>query len=168
MSSTAVTGRLTVSFAALALLASCQTVPPLPAAYNAANAGEAGVWISESRSDEINRWYDDLLASKRKGIVILGAGWCHDSVALVEFFNSAAAADVRNRYSIIFVDVGAPQYKRAENRALAKRYRLDPMKNTPALVVVDSSGTALNSLDDARSWKNAASRSSAEIVKYFQ
>jgi hypothetical protein len=161
-------GKLAASIAALALLGSCQLVPQLPAGYHAASSREPGVWIAESRGDEITRWYSDLLVTKRKGIVILGSGWCHDSVALVDFFNSSASENIRNRYAIIFVDVGAPQYKRAENRALAKRYRLDPMRNTPALVVVDSNGNALNSLDDARSWKNAASRSSDDIVSYFQ
>ena len=164
----AAAGKLAASIAVLALLASCQSVPQLPAGYHAASTREPSVWIAESRGDEIKRWYDDLLVSKRKGIVILGAGWCHDSVALVDFFKSPAGEKIRANYAIIFVDVGAPQHKRAENRALAKRYRLDPMKNTPALVVVDSNGNALNSLDDARSWKNAASRSSDDIAKYFQ
>ena len=55
-------------------------------------------------------------------LVILGANWCHDSVGLAGWFDTPRFKDMmRDRYSIVYVDVGTPQIGKGRNLDIAQR-----------------------------------------------
>jgi Thioredoxin-like len=107
------------------------------------------------------------LTSKRV-IIVMGANWCHDSRALAGWFETPHfAAMLRDRYEVVYVDAGTPQRKgQARNQHLIKRFGGQRQKNTPYVLVLSPEGKLLNR-KDARSWRNAASRSEDEIFHFF-
>lgn len=115
---------------------------------------------------------DTALASARVSgktvIVIMGANWCHDSAGLAGWLGTPRFIDmIRDRFDIIYVDVGVPQAGRGRNLDIAKRFGIKKVKGTPLVLVLSPDGKLLNSRKDAASWRNAASRSEDEIYLYF-
>lgn len=101
--------------------------------------------------------------SGKRVLLVLGANWCHDSRALAGWLETPRfAALVAERYELVFVDVGMPQTGEGRNLEIARRFGLEDMKNTPALLVLTPDGRAVN-LESARSWRDAASRSEDAI-----
>ena len=74
---------------------------------------------------------------------------------------------MRDRYQIVYVDVGTPQLGKGRNLDIAKRFGIGKVKNTPLLIMVSAEGKLLNSKKDAASWRNAASRNEDDIYRYF-
>jgi hypothetical protein len=74
---------------------------------------------------------------------------------------------MRDRYTIVYVDVGTPQIGKGRNLDIAKRFGIRKVKNTPLLLIVSADGERMNSKKDAIGWRNAASRSEDEIYRYF-
>lgn len=96
-------------------------------------------------------------------MLVLGANWCHDSRALAGWLETPRfAALTAAHYEVVFVDVGSPQTGEGRNLDIARRFGLPDMVGTPALLVLDADGTAVN-LDTAASWRDAASRSEDAI-----
>lgn len=113
---------------------------------------------------------DNALASNdgQNIIVILGANWCHDSRTLAGWFTTPRFAEMlRDRYKIVYVDVGTPQKRQGRNLDIAKRFGIKKVKGTPLVMIVSPTGMLLNNKQDAISWRNAASRSEDEIFAYF-
>lgn len=113
---------------------------------------------------------DNVLASNegKNIVVILGANWCHDSRALAGWFAEPRFAEMlRERYQIVYVDVGMPQTGQGRNLDIAKRFGIKKVKGTPMVMMVSPTGVLLNSKKDAADWRNAASRSEDEIFAYF-
>jgi thiol-disulfide isomerase/thioredoxin len=101
--------------------------------------------------------------SGKRVVLVLGANWCHDSRALAGWLETPRfAALAATHYEVVFVDVGMPQTGEGRNLDIARRFGLEDIKNTPALLVLTPEGRALN-LDTARAWRNAASRSEDAI-----
>jgi len=102
-------------------------------------------------------------ASNRRVLLVMGANWCHDSRALAGWLASPGFAPlVAEHYEVVYVDVGTPQVGEGRNLDIARRFGLAELTGTPALLVLTAEGKAVN-LDTAASWRNAASRSEAEI-----
>jgi hypothetical protein len=100
-------------------------------------------------------------------IVIMGANWCHDSTALAKWFAAPRfAAMMGARFELVYVDAGTPQSGDGRNHNIIKRFGGKKQKNTPYVMIVSGAGKLLNR-DDARSWRNAESRSEEEIYQYF-
>jgi hypothetical protein len=74
---------------------------------------------------------------------------------------------MRDRYQIVYIDVGTPQIGKGRNLDIAKRLGIKNVKNTPLVMLVSADGVLLNSKKDAASWRNAAIRSEDEIFRYF-
>jgi hypothetical protein len=74
---------------------------------------------------------------------------------------------MRDRYSIVYVDVGTPQIGQGRNLDIARRFGIKKVKNTPLVMTISADGKLLNSKKDAISWRNAASRSEEDIYRYF-
>ncbi|MGB7655571.1 MAG: thioredoxin family protein [Novosphingobium sp.] len=108
-------------------------------------------------------------AAGKLAVIVFGADWCHDSRSLAKVLTSPAfTTEFGARFAVIFIDVGVPQAGLGRNLDLVKHYGIKQMKNTPALFVVSPKDKRLNSVDDARSWKNADSRGEAAILKWFR
>ena len=107
--------------------------------------------------------------SDKHVIVILGANWCHDSRALAGWFETPRfAAMLHDKYKVVYVDAGTPQKQgQARNQHLIERFGGHPQENTPYVMILPPYGSKLLNRKDARSWRNAASRSEDEIYDYF-
>jgi hypothetical protein len=145
--------------AGLALaLAACATVPdtaphPEARAYSASADAATDVDAALARAS----------ASGKRVLLVLGANWCHDSRALAGWLETPRfAALTAQAYEVVYVDVGSPQTGEGRNLDIARRYGLDGMTGTPALLVLTADGRTVN-LDTAASWRDAASRSEDAI-----
>jgi uncharacterized protein (DUF849 family) len=100
-------------------------------------------------------------------VIVMGANWCHDSRGLAKWFEAPRfTAMMQPKYEIVYVDAGKPQTGDGRNADVIKRFGGKKQKNTPYVMMISSSGKLLNR-DDARSWRNADSRSEDAIYRYF-
>lgn len=145
---------------ALALaLAGCATTGapkadhPEARSYDAALDAAAAVDTALARAAQRNA----------RVLVVFGANWCHDSRALAGWLETPRfAALVAAHYELVFVNVGMPQTGDGHNLGLARRFGLETVPGTPAVLVLRPDGSAVN-LDTAATWRNAASRSEEAI-----
>ncbi|MHA7820101.1 MAG: thioredoxin family protein [Erythrobacter sp.] len=107
-----------------------------------------------------------LTRASRNGkrvLLVMGANWCHDSRALAGWLESERiGALVEERYELVFVNIGMPQQGDGHNLGVAQRFGLDDLPGTPNVLVLTADGELVNA-DTATTWRNAASRSEAEI-----
>ncbi len=157
-------------FAFLLLVSVVQPVH-LWAAETAAHP-EASPYDELSEQAEVDAAVDAALGraseNGKRVILILGANWCHDSRGLAGWFEKPRfAAMLTEKYETVYVDAGTPQRKgEGRNQHLIERFGGKTQKNTPYVMVLSANGALLNR-KDARSWRNAASRSEEEIFAYF-
>lgn len=110
----------------------------------------------------------DARVSGKTVVVVLGANWCHDSVGLAGWLATPRFVNLmRERYSLVYVDVGIPQTGKGRNLDIAARFGIKKLKSTPLVLLVSGNGKLLNNKRDAVSWRNAASRSENDIYRYF-
>lgn len=164
------TSLLLLSLLLIAAPDSKATLPEQPAAAAERQSNpEALAFIAESNAQaDVDRALADAKKDGKMVLVILGANWCHDSVGLAGWLDTPRFKDMmRDRYTIVYVDVGTPQIGKGRNLDIAKRFGISKVKNTPLLLIVSADGERMNSKKDAISWRNAASRSEDEIYRYF-
>lgn len=118
-------------------------------------------------SQDVDAALTRAIASNKRVIIVMGANWCHDSIALAGWFSTPLfAAMLSAKYEIVYVDVGMPQTGNGRNLDIAKRFKAKPIKGTPTVLVLSPQGKLLNK-KEAGSWRNAASRSEDDIYHYF-
>ncbi|MEO1044393.1 MAG: thioredoxin family protein [Pseudomonadota bacterium] len=101
-------------------------------------------------------------------LIIMGANWCHDSRGLAGHLQSARFAPmIAARYELVYVDIGSPQTNEGRNLDIAARFGVENISGTPNVLIVTPDGTLRNSAEDAKSWRNAASRDADDIFAYF-
>jgi hypothetical protein len=142
-------------------------VPPAPTANSA--EPQAPVYLAERNAQaDVDGALTDAKVSGKTVIVIMGANWCHDSIALAGWLHTPRFMSMmRDRYAIVYVDVGTPQLGKGRNLDIAKRVGIRKVKNTPLVMLLSADGRLLNSKKDAANWRNAASRSEDDIYLYF-
>jgi hypothetical protein len=102
-------------------------------------------------------------ASGKHVLLIMGGSWCHDSMALWDLFHTPRTATMLDaRYETVWVDVG----HRDRNLDIARRFGLDGLHGTPTVLIIGPNGIATN-LEDAPTWRNAASRKPDAIHRHF-
>jgi len=100
----------------------------------------------------------------KKGLLVFGANWCHDSRALAAHFEKPRFQSlIRSHYKLVYVDVG----QKDRNIDLAQKFGVDAIVGTPTIFVTHSNGNVLN-LETAPTWRNAASRNEDDIWTYFR
>jgi len=103
-------------------------------------------------------------AENKKGLLVFGANWCHDSRALAAHFEKPRFERlIRENYKLVYVDVG----QKNRNIDLVQKFGVDAIVGTPTIFVTSSDGQVLN-LETAPTWRNAASRQESAIWDYFQ
>lgn len=157
-------------------LVQCESAGTHPLAQEThLTAGKLGN-SDESTSDEPRRYdaqanarvdvqlaLDDAKAFNKLGLIVLGANWCHDSRALAAQFETPRFQTlIATHYKLVYVDVG----QKTRNIDIAQAFGIDKIAGTPTVFVTNSDGEVLN-LDTAPTWRNAASRTEAEIWAYF-
>lgn len=142
------------------------SLPGLGAAALADAPGHPEARVYEAKADAgraVNAALDRAAASGRRVLLVMGANWCHDSRALAGWLETPRfAALVSQRYELVFVDVGTPQAGRGRNLDIARRFGLEDLPGTPAVLVLSPDGALLNP-DTAAGWRDAASRSEEAI-----
>jgi hypothetical protein len=106
--------------------------------------------------------------SGKRVIIIMGANWCHDSRALAGWFQTPRfKAMLDEKYEVVYVDAGIPQRRgQGRNQHLIKRFKGKKQQGTPYVMLLSPDGMLLNR-EDARGWRNAASRNEDDIYSYF-
>lgn len=103
--------------------------------------------------------------SKRNVLIVLGANWCHDSRAFAGWSESDKIGGlIKDRFELVFVNVGMPQTDDGHNQHIARRFGFDKQEGTPLVIVTSFDGIVLNS-ETAQSWRNTASRSEDAIYE---
>ncbi len=121
----------------------------------------------DSARGEIDKALAAAVARGRHVILVFGANWCHDSRALAGWFATPRfAALMRDRYEVVWINVGDSPGEKDRNADLARRFGLGAITKTPTVLIVDANGTPMN-LADAPGWSNASTRSSDAIYDYF-
>lgn len=141
-----------------AALAACATVPDTPSYPEARPYA-----VTANAASEVDAALARAAASGKRVLLVMGANWCHDSTALAGWLATPRfAALTAARYDVVYVDVGVPQTGKGRNLDIARRFGLDSVPGTPALLVLTAEGKVINR-DTAATWRNAASRSEEAI-----
>lgn len=97
-------------------------------------------------------------------LLVLGANWCHDSVALKQQFSQPELSPLlQQRFVLALVDVGYLEY----GQALTNRYGLPLYYATPTVMVIAPHNSQLLNKMDLLHWSNAASYDLAAYQQYF-
>ena len=144
------------------------TPAPPPVVERSGNPEGLAYFADRHAQRDVDRALADARVSGKSVVVIMGANWCHDSVGLAGWLDTPRFMDMmRDRYEVVYVDVGTPQIGKGRNLDIAKRFGIGKVRNTPLVMMLSPNGKLLNSKKDAISWRNAASRSEEDIYRYF-
>ena len=106
-------------------------------------------------------------AAGKLTLAVFGANWCHDSRALAGILTTPRfRALIQAEYEVVYIDVGVPQTGNGRNLDLAGRYGVTDIVGTPTVLVLDFD-RLLNSPEDAKSWRNASTRSQDTIFAWL-
>lgn len=164
---------MNISILALTLLQTLvhMTAPqpaPSPPLERKANPESPAYFADRNAQFDVERALAEAKITGKTVLVIMGANWCHDSVALAGWLDTPRFKEMmRDRYQTVYVDVGTPQIGKGRNLEIARGFGIKKVKNTPLVMLVSAEGRLLNSKKDAAGWRNAASRSEDEIYRYF-
>ena len=119
--------------------------------------------VTQDPSAQVDAALASAAANDTHALLVMGANWCHDSRALAGWLETPRFQDlIAKEYELVFVNVGMPQTGDGHNLDIAQRFGLDELPGTPNVLVIDGSGSLINT-ETATSWRNAASRSEDEI-----
>ena len=148
-------------------LSACAT---MPAGQHAVALPDAAPFADDSDAAvELPAALAAAAIADHKVLAIFGANWCHDSRALAGWLETPRfRALTDDAYEIVYIDAGVPQTGKGRNLELAETYGVAGIEGTPTVLVLDADGALLNTPADAKSWRNAASRSEDEIFDWLQ
>lgn len=161
--------RVACAVAVLGLLTGGCAPQPVGVAESAPKATDKFFPAQSDGRADLYRAIADARASSRRAVIVFGADWCHDSLALAKLLRSPAfQSEFGSRYSVTMIDVGKPQTGAGRNLELVQRFGIVGLSSTPVMVVIDRNGKALNSAIDAVSWRNADGRKTADVLAWFR
>ena len=151
---------------ALALTAACFALAPAAASEKRTIPGVEDAYKTGAFIADPMPAIDAALARARQSgkpvLLVMGANECHDSAWLANLLATDRFAPVRDRYAIVYADIGMPHVKGlGRNPDVPKRFGFR-IKGTPTVAILDAEGTVLNR-KAAPKWRNAASRSDDDI-----
>lgn len=95
-------------------------------------------------------------------ILVFGANWCPDAVALARFLD-ALGDKLEGRAQVLLIDVG----RHDRNQHLVRRYALGrKLEGVPAVLVLDAAGEVLNG-DDVYRWRTARSSEPRAVADWL-
>lgn len=151
---------------ALAFAAALLPLAPASAAETRTIPGVADPYKSDAFGPDPMPAIDAALAkagqSGKPVLLVMGTNGCHDSAWLANLLATDRFAPVRDRYEIVYADIGMPHIRGlGRNPEVAKRFGFR-IRGTPTVAILDANGTVLNR-KAAPKWRNAASRSDDDI-----
>ena len=97
-------------------------------------------------------------------LVVMGANWCHDSRAFIDYLDDPAlAALIEDRYVVERVNVGFFDHV----RGVVAHWNVPIIYGTPTVLVIEPNRNAVLNRDSLSYWRNADSLSAAEAVTYL-
>ena len=119
---------------------------------------------------QLTRTLAEAREQGKLALVVFGADWCHDSLALANALEDPAIRPlIDTHYRVVFLDAGSPQTGQGRNMDLAAELGVTDITGTPTLIVIGRDGRIRNA-GTARAWRNAASRKvgaiAAELAGY--
>jgi hypothetical protein len=99
--------------------------------------------------------------SGKRVLLVMGTNTCHDSAWFANLVATDRFAAVRDRYVLVYADIGMPHADFVRHPEVPKRFGFK-IKGTPTIAILDADGQVLNR-KAAPKWRNAASRSDDEI-----
>ncbi|HEY0596894.1 thioredoxin family protein [Sphingopyxis sp.] len=150
----------------IALIAALIALTPAAASETRTIPGVEDPYKSEAFvADPVPAIDAALVKARQSGkpvLLVMGTGGCHDSAWLANLLATDRFAPVRDRYEIVFADIGMPHIRGlGRNPDVPKRFDFR-IKGTPTVAILDAGGHVLNR-KTAPKWRNAASRSDDEI-----
>lgn len=133
------------------------------------NHAEAAVYDAQRDAEaDVNAALGRAKARGVNTIIIMGANWCHDSRGLAGHLRSERFQPlISAHYEVVYVDIDTPQNGEGRNLDIAARYGVTDISGTPNVLVISPAGKLVNTAEDARSWRDAASRDADDIYAYF-
>lgn len=97
-------------------------------------------------------------------MVIMGANWCHDSMAFLRKLESAEMQElVANRYEYAIVDVGYLEH----GSEIIQRFGKPVIYGTPTVLIINPQNNQLLNNQNTHRWRDADSISLEDTVSYF-
>ena len=97
-------------------------------------------------------------------MVVMGADWCHDSRAFIDYLEDPAfAALVEERYVVERVNVGFYDHV----RGVVAHWDLPVIYGTPTVLVIEPNSNTVLNRDSLSHWRSADALGAAEAVNYF-
>ncbi|MBE1527403.1 hypothetical protein GGC65_001859 [Sphingopyxis sp. OAS728] len=153
---------------ALALAAALLAIAPATASETRTIPGVADPYKTDAfnpDADPIAQIDAALAAARTAGkrvLLVMGTNGCHDSAWLANLLGTDRFAPVRDRYEIVYADIGMPHIRGlGRNPDVPERFDFR-IKGTPTVAILDAEGRVLNR-KAAPKWRNAASRRDDDI-----
>lgn len=103
-------------------------------------------------------------AADKKAVVVIGANWCHDSLAMVKKLKDDSIQPVLDQsYEVGYVSVG--YFDQAMD--LSAAYGMPMILGTPTVLILDPKTGAIQNSDTRHKWRNAYSISQEDVTAYF-
>ena len=136
-----------------------------PSVNAAQEASAASPFLAEQTvMQQLPQLEQQATAQQKLLLVVLGASWCHVSMALVkQFHQQPLQQQLAQRFVIAYADVG---YLEA-GRDISQRYGLPLYYATPSVLIINPETRQLLNKADLMHWSNAASLKTAEYRQYF-
>ena len=111
---------------------------------------------------------DAVLAKAREhdklAIIIMGANWCEDSLAMVRHLDDPAMQGlIQDHYESLLVDVGYLEH----GRDVINRFGMPVIYGTPTVLVVDPVSEQQINRAGMHIWRDAKKMSTEEVLAYF-
>lgn len=169
----AIIGAVLAALFTISLTASAATLDPAKTETQAENGDadhpEVAAYDAERDAEaDVDAALERARARGVNTIIIMGANWCHDSRGLAGHLQSERFQPlISAHYEVVYIDVHTPQNGEGRNLDIAARYGVTDINGTPNVLIISPEGKLLNTADDARSWRDAASREADDIYAYF-
>ncbi len=97
-------------------------------------------------------------------MVVMGADWCHDSRAFIDYLDDPAFASlIAERYVVERVNVGFYEYV----RGVVDHWDVPIIYGTPTVLVIEPDSNTVLNRDSLSYWRNADSLGVEKTVPYF-
>ncbi|MBG22796.1 MAG: hypothetical protein CMF22_04975 [Idiomarinaceae bacterium] len=113
---------------------------------------------------DIKQAQQDAAAEDKLLMLVLGADWCHDSIALMDRFNEPSLqAELQQKFVMRAVDVGYL----TQGFAVTEAYGQPTYYGTPTVMIIDPESGQVVNKSDWQYWTNAASHDAQTFANYF-
>ncbi|MBT4520476.1 MAG: hypothetical protein HOC23_10765 [Halieaceae bacterium] len=137
-----------------------------------ANAGRAQEFTPFPETDSYAGVFAQMNAARKRAVAsdkllmyVMGANWCHDSLAFVRMMgNPEIAALLDKNYEVLLINVGYFEYI----RDIITRYGEPIVYGTPTVLVVEPESDALLNRATLPFWRNADVISLDQSRAYFE